>query len=86
MLVPSEPRAVLSEKKCEDLDLGEQSLDAGTGLYLSCLFLSPKIKWFRDHSGITDLAVLSSQLDELCFHVKVYPFLLQHLKRENKLV
>lgn len=38
VLMPFEPRAVLNENKCEGLDVGEESLDTGTGLYLSLGF------------------------------------------------
>lgn len=41
--MPSEPRVVLNENKCEGLDVGEKSLDVGTVLYLSLGFFPLKL-------------------------------------------
>lgn len=38
ILVPFEFRVVLNEKKCEGLNVGEESLGEGTGLCLSLFF------------------------------------------------
>lgn len=43
ILVPFEHRVVLNEKKCEGIDMGEESLNVGMGLYLSLGFFPLKL-------------------------------------------